>query len=155
MFCLCVCTELCIELWPVGETCTEHLAWWSGHHRVPSRRRSMGGHLDIEQRAPQQPRQVRHINTPLFQFSSAGNMFNFNQHSMAHLSVSSARKGWAGECTLLWRFQWRLITDRCSAELTRWTTSTPVLRLPSTNRCVRVNKDNRSKYNTLGAVLWS
>lgn len=60
-----VCTGLRVELWPVGETRGQHLAWWSGHHWVPSRGRSVGGNLDFEQRKPHQPRRVRRVNAQL------------------------------------------------------------------------------------------
>lgn len=57
--CVCVCIGLQTELWPVERTHRQCLARWRGNHWVVSRRRSVGGHLDFEQRTPLKPWWVR------------------------------------------------------------------------------------------------
>lgn len=42
----------------MGATCGKRLARWGGYHWVLSRCRSVGGHLDFEQRKPHKPWQV-------------------------------------------------------------------------------------------------
>lgn len=146
---LCLCTGLWVELWPVGATCGQRLAWRSGHHWVQSRRRSVGGNLDFEQWKPHKPGQVRQRRTSKHSCETVQElMFVITADTTFLLSVSAARRGWARGYTRRWRFQWRLTKEWCAAGLIRWTTSTLVLPLLSTNRCVHGKHTNTGPKTT-------